>query len=52
MGWLPTQSHGEEKEFTHYSSKDNEDLVKEQVPKDIKHDDEVLMCAPPSDEAI
>jgi hypothetical protein len=27
-------------------------LVKEQEPEDIKHDDEVLICAPPSDEAI
>jgi hypothetical protein len=46
------QSHGEEQEFTHASSKDNEDLVEEREHKDIKHDDEVLMCAPPSDEAI
>jgi hypothetical protein len=46
------QSHGEEQEFTHASSKDNEDLVEEREPEDIKHDDEVLMCAPPSDEAI
>jgi hypothetical protein len=27
-------------------------LVEEPEPEDIKHDDEVLMCAPPSDEAI
>ena len=31
---------------------DNEYLVEEREPEDIKHDDEVLMCAPPSDEAI
>jgi hypothetical protein len=46
------KSHGEEQEFTHASSKDNEDLVEEREPEDIKHDDEVLMSAPPSDEAI
>jgi hypothetical protein len=46
------QSHEEEKEFTHASTEDNEDLVEEREPEDIKHDDEVLMCAPPSDEAI
>jgi FMN phosphatase YigB (HAD superfamily) len=46
------QSHGKEQEFTHASTKDNEDLVEEREPEDIKHDDEVLMCAPPSDEAI
>jgi hypothetical protein len=46
------QSHEEEQEFTHASTKDNEDLVEEQEPKDIKHYDEVLMCAPPFDEAI
>jgi hypothetical protein len=45
------QSHEEEKEFTHASTKDNEDLVKEKEPEDIKHD-EVLMCAPSSNEAI
>jgi hypothetical protein len=27
-------------------------MVEEREPEDIKHDDEVLMCAPPSDEAI
>jgi hypothetical protein len=46
------QSHKEEKEFTHASTEDNEDLVEEREPEDIKHDDEVLMCAPTSDEAI
>jgi hypothetical protein len=46
------QSHEEEQEFTHAPTKDNEDLVEEQEPKDIKHDDEVLMSAPPSNEAI
>jgi hypothetical protein len=46
------QSHGEEQEFTHASSKETEDLDEEREPKDIKHDDEVLMCAPPSNEAI
>jgi hypothetical protein len=46
------QSHEEEKEFTHPSTKDNEDLVEEREVKDIKHDDEVSMCCLPSDEAI
>jgi hypothetical protein len=46
------QSHGEEQESTHASSKDNEDLVEEREPEGIKHNDEVLMCAPPSDQAI
>jgi hypothetical protein len=46
------QSHEEEQEFTHASTEDNEELVEERGPEDIKHDDEVLMCAPPSDEAI
>jgi hypothetical protein len=46
------QSHEEEKEFTRASTEDNEDDIKEREPEDIKHDDEVLMCAPPSDEAI
>jgi hypothetical protein len=46
------QSHEEEKEFTHASTKDNEDLVEEQEPEYIKHDDEVSMCAPPSNKAI
>jgi hypothetical protein len=46
------QSHEEEQEFTHASTEDNEDMVEEREPEDIKHDDEVLMCAPPSDEAI
>jgi hypothetical protein len=27
-------------------------LVEEREPEDIKNDDEVLMCSPPSDEAI
>ena len=27
-------------------------MVKEREPGDIKHDDEVSICAPPSDEAI
>jgi hypothetical protein len=27
-------------------------VVEEREPRDIKHDDEALMCAPPSDEAI
>jgi hypothetical protein len=43
------KSHEEEQEFT---TKDNEDLVEERELEDIKHDDEVLMCAPPSDEAF
>jgi hypothetical protein len=42
------KSHEEEQEFT---TKDNEDQVEEKEPEDIKHD-EVLMCAPHSDEAI
>jgi hypothetical protein len=46
------QSHGEEQEFTHASSKDNEDVFEEREPEDIKYNDEVLMCSPPSDEAI
>jgi hypothetical protein len=46
------QSHEEEQEFTHAPTEDNEDLVEEREPEDIKHDDEVLMCAHPSDEAI
>ena len=46
------QSHEEEQEFIHASTEDNEDMVEEREPEDIKHDDEVLMCAPPSDEAI
>jgi hypothetical protein len=45
------QYHGDEQEFTHASRKDNEDLVEETEPEDIKHD-EVLTCAPPSDETI
>jgi hypothetical protein len=40
------QSHEEEKEFTHDSTKDNEDLVEEREPEDVKHEDEMLMCAP------
>jgi hypothetical protein len=46
------QSHEEGQEFTHASTEDNEDMVKEREPRDIKHDDEVSICAPPSDEAI
>jgi hypothetical protein len=46
------QSHEEEKEINHASTKDNEDMVEERQPEDIKHNDEVLMCAPPSDQAI
>jgi hypothetical protein len=46
------QFHEEEQEITHSSAKDNEDVVEELELEDIKHDDEVLMCAPPSDEAI
>jgi hypothetical protein len=46
------QSHEEEKEITHASIEDNEDMVKEREPEDIKHDDKVLMCAPPFNEAI
>jgi hypothetical protein len=46
------QSHEAEQKFTHAFTKDNEDLVEEREPADIKHDDAVLMCAPPSDEAI
>jgi hypothetical protein len=46
------QSHEGEQEFTRASTEDNEDLVKKREPEDIKHDDEVLMCAPPFDEAI
>jgi hypothetical protein len=46
------QSHEEEQEFTHASTEDNEYLVEEKEPNDIKHDDEVLKCDPPSNEAI
>jgi hypothetical protein len=46
------QSHEEEHEFTRASIEDNEDLVKEREPEDIKRDNEVLMCAPPFDESI
>jgi hypothetical protein len=46
------QFHEEEQEITHSSAKDNEDVVEERELEDIKHDDKVLMCAPPSDEAI
>jgi hypothetical protein len=46
--WLKSKS----KNLIHASTEDNEDLVKEREPKDIKHDNEVLMCAPPFDEAI
>jgi hypothetical protein len=45
------QSYEEEQEFTRASTRDNEDLVEEREPKDIKHD-ELLTCAPPSNEAI
>jgi hypothetical protein len=47
-----TNPMGREQEFTHTSSKDNEDLVEEREPEGIKHNDEVLMCPPPSDQAI
>jgi len=46
------QSHEEEQEFTRASIEDNEYMVKEREPEYIKHDDEVLMYSPPSDEAI
>jgi hypothetical protein len=46
------QSHKEEKRITHSSAKNNEDVVEELEPEDIKHDDEVFMSPPPSDEAI
>jgi hypothetical protein len=46
------QSHEEEQEFTHDSTKDKEDLVEEQELEDVNHEDEVLMCVPPFDEAI
>jgi hypothetical protein len=46
------QSHEEEQKITHVSTKDNGDMVKEREPEDIKHDDKLLMCAPPSDEVI
>jgi hypothetical protein len=46
------QSHKEEQRITHSSAENNEDVVEELEPEDIKHDDEVLMCPPPSDEAI
>jgi hypothetical protein len=46
------QSHKEEQRITHSFAKNNEDVVEELEPEDIKHDDEVLMCPPPSDEAI
>jgi hypothetical protein len=46
------QSHEEEQEFTHASTEDNEDMVEEREHGDIKHDDEVLMCDPPSGKAI
>jgi hypothetical protein len=41
------QSHEKGKEFTHAST-----MVEEREPEDIKHNDEVLMCDPPSNEAI
>jgi uncharacterized protein YktB (UPF0637 family) len=54
-GSLPSEvlrSHEEGKEFTHASVEDNEDMVKEREPKDMKQDDELSICAPPLDEAI
>jgi hypothetical protein len=41
------QSHEEGQEFSHAST-----MVEERELEDIKHDDEVLMCVPPSNEAI
>jgi hypothetical protein len=52
---LPSEfirSHEERKEFTHAFSKENEYMGKEREPEDIKHDDEVSICSPPSDEVI
>jgi len=46
------QSHKEEKWITHFSAKNNEDVVEELEPEDIKHDDEVFMCPHPFDEVI
>jgi hypothetical protein len=46
------QSHKEEQRITRSSAKNNEDMVEELEPEDIKHDDEVFMCPHPSDEAI
>ena len=46
------QSHKEEQRITHSSAENNEDVVEELEPEDIKHDDEVLMYSPPSDESI
>jgi hypothetical protein len=46
------QSHEEEQGITHSSFEEDEDVVEEREPEDIKHDDEALMCSPPSDEAI
>jgi hypothetical protein len=46
------QSHEEEQGITHPSSKKDEYVVEEREPEDIKHDDEALMCSPPSDESI
>jgi hypothetical protein len=46
------QSHEEKQEITHFYAKDNEDVVEEREPEDIKHDDEVLMYVAPSDESI
>jgi hypothetical protein len=51
------ESHKEEQMITHSSSKNNEDVFEEIEPKeiepeDIKHDDELFMCPPPSNETI
>jgi hypothetical protein len=43
------QSHKEEQRITHFSAKNNEDVVEELEPE---HDDEVSICAPPCDESI
>jgi hypothetical protein len=46
------QSHEEEQEITHASTEDNEDMVEEREPEDIKYDDKLFMCVPPSNESI
>jgi len=46
------QSQKDEQEFTHKSTKDDNDLVEEKELEDVNHEDEVLMSAPPSNEAI
>jgi hypothetical protein len=47
-----SQSHEEEHGISHSSSKEDEDVVEEKEPENVQHDDEVLMCPHPSDEAI